>query len=212
MCEHRGRQQPLCERQISIRKTQEAKVSGGSLQHKPWGNLCIISQYQSLQACVPLEQELSKAWQGGRDKCRSLFCLPALCMSPLGEEHAMLRSLKYHKGFSSEKRTPKVPLLTTALSLKAKHTQRTRAGIPKLSNGIPVSSWRVQAKAQQVMSTWPVTSRAPALFHLKRGQRWASQSSLKVSDKEGSAVPKSVDQAPSLDEVDPQAPLPSLCC
>lgn len=149
MCEHRGKQQPLCERQISILKTQEAKVSGGSLWHKPWGNLCIISQYQSLQACVPLEQELSKAWQGGRDKCRSLFCLPALCMSPLGEERAMLRSLKHHKGFSNEKWNPEVPLLTTAFVIQSQaHTEGPRQASQSYNNGIPGSSCRVQAKAQ----------------------------------------------------------------
>ena len=55
-------------------------------------------------------------------------------------------------------------------------------------------------KAQQVMSTSPVISRTTALLRLERRQRRASQSSLKVAEKKGRAVPNSVDQAPSLDE------------
>lgn len=64
-----------------------------------------------------------------------------------GGGRCMLRSLKHHKGFSSEKRNPKVPLLTTVFVVQSQaHTEGPGQAPQSYNNGIPVSSCRIQAK------------------------------------------------------------------
>ena len=110
----------------------------------------------------PFRTRTLKGLTRRRDKCRPLFCLPALCMSPLGEEHAMLRSLKHHKGFSNEKRNPKVPLLTAAFVVQSQaHTEGPGQAPQSYNNGIPVSTCRVQAKGPASHSDMTRTKRKP---------------------------------------------------
>ena len=108
----------------------------------------------------PFRTRTLKGLTRRKGQMQALFCLPALCMSPLGEEHAMLRSLKHHKGFSNAKRKPKFPLLTAVSVVQSQaHTEGPGQAPQSYNNGIPVSTCRVQAKGPASHSDMTRTKR-----------------------------------------------------
>lgn len=90
------------------------EVNGAAIPPKPTGTYASLDWIMASSHLFPLEQEFSKAWQGGMDNHTFLLCLLIFYMSLLGEESAMLKSPKHKNRLLNEEHNPKISLFTIA--------------------------------------------------------------------------------------------------